>query len=466
MKKNSYYPIWLCLCCLFLAQPIMAQDEVLTADFKKATIERLSEMLNERYVFPDVAKTTGEHLQQQLRAGRFDQCTDVKSFAQVLTEEAQSITHDKHMRVRPAPPADAPSATIEQLVDGRLDDTEWRRSNVAGFSAAAKLEGKIGYLDLRGFAPPQAGAPIADHYMALLGTSDAIIIDLRKNGGGSPGMVQYLCSYFFDKTIHLNSLYWREGDRTGGVLTLAKNGGEKMPDVPLFVLTSNRTFSGAEEFSYNMQTQKRATLVGETTGGGANPGGGMPINDKLMVFIPTGKAINPVTKTNWEGVGVVPEVQVPAAEALDKAKELAAKAAGDYRQKRREQYKAVLLDLYTQLDKVKEGAEEELLAAMKKACAVQLLDEQEINGMGYEYLMGHRKPETALAIFYCNTVLFPNSANCYDSYAEALAANGETDKAVENYRKAVELAKASNDGNLPLFMENLKKAEEGLNKKP
>ncbi len=466
MKKNFYLPYGLCLLLLIAAQAIFAQDAALTADFKKASIERLSELLNEQYVFPDVAKTTGEHLAKQLKAGRFDACTDVKSFAMALTDEAQSITSDKHMRVRPAPPKDAPTASIEQQVDGRLEDMEWGRANMAGFASAQKLDGNIGYLDLRGFAHPQDGAPVADHYMALLGTSDAIIIDLRKNGGGSPEMVQYLCSYFFDKKIHLNSLYWREGDRTNEFWTLEKVGGEKMPEVPLFVLTSNRTFSGAEEFSYNMQTQKRATLVGETTGGGANPGGSMPINDKLMVFIPTGRAINPITKTNWEGVGVVPEVQVPAGEALDKAQVLAGQAAEDFRQKKRAAHKAILLDLYKQLDGVAEGSEAGLLAAMKKCCEAKLLNEQEINGMGYEYLAQHKKPKTAEAIFYCNTLLFPQVANCYDSYAESLSMNGKIEKAIENHRKAVELAKANNDGNLPLFMENLKKAEAGLKSKP
>jgi tetratricopeptide (TPR) repeat protein len=243
-------------------------------------------------------------------------------------------------------------------------------------------------------------------------------------------------------------------------------GGEKLPDVPLFVLTGNYTFSGAEEFSYNMQTQKRATLVGETTGGGANPGGMVPINEKLAVFIPMGAAINPITKTNWEGVGVAPEVQAPAAEALDKATELAAKAADDFRQKKREKYKALLLDLYTQLDKQTGGSEEALLASLKKCHQARLLDEQDINGMGYEYLMQHRKPKTAQAIFYCNTALFPSSANCYDSYAEALLANGQAAKAVEAYRKAVDLAKTGKDPNLELFKENLKKAEAALVNKP
>lgn len=466
MKKIIYHPYWLCLFLLFSAQALSAQDAALTADFKKATIERLSQMLEERYVFPDMAKATNEHLKKQLEAGVFDKNTDLKSFAEALTEEAQSITKEKHMRVRPAPARAAQTATIEQQVDGMLEDKEWERINMVGFMAAERLPGNIGYLDLRGFAHPQAGVPVADHYMALLGSSDAIIIDLRKNGGGSPEMVQYLCSFFFDKKVHLNSLYYREGDRTEEYWTLEKLGGEKMPDVPLFVLTSNNTFSGAEEFSYNMQTQKRATLVGETTGGGANPGGMMPINDKLGVFIPTGKAINPITKTNWEGVGVVPEVQTTAEEALAKATELAVKAAKDYRQKRREKFKPLLLEVYTQLDKVKEGSEAELLAALKKTCEADLLGEQEINGMGYEYLMQHQKPKTAEAIFYCNTMLHPNSANCHDSYAEALLANGKTGKAVESYRKAVELGKASNDANLELFKENLKKAETAIKNKP
>ncbi|MEK7255283.1 MAG: hypothetical protein AAB316_11095, partial [Bacteroidota bacterium] len=214
LKKSISQLFFICLFILVSMQAAIAQDEVLTTDFKQKTIERLSAMLAERYVFPDVAKTMGEHFNQQLKAGRFNESKDVKAFAQALTDEAQAISKDKHLRIRPAPPRAAQVATIEQKVDGRIQDMEWQREQVAGFSHAEKFEGNIGYLDLRGFAAPDFGAPVADHYMALLSTSDAIIIDLRKNGGGSPGMVRYLCSYFFEKPTHLNSLYWREGDRT------------------------------------------------------------------------------------------------------------------------------------------------------------------------------------------------------------------------------------------------------------
>lgn len=468
MKIFAFRLTALCLVLFSLHTALRAQNATaLTADFKKSTIEQISALLNERYVFPDVAKATGEHLEKQLKAGTFDKCEDIKTFAEALTREAQSVAKDKHLRIRPVPPEEPHAAdTPELLVEGRLQNKARQREYTAGFAAVKKLEGNVGYVDLRGFAPPQMGAPVADHYMGLLATSDAVIIDLRKNGGGNPAMVQYLCSYFFDKHLHLNSLYWREGDRTEEFWTLDRVGGKKMPDVPLFILTSQHTFSGAEEFSYNMQTQKRATLVGETTGGGANPGGGMPVNDQLMMFVPTGRAINPITKTNWEGVGVVPEVQVAETEALDKALELAKEAAADFRRKTKERHKALLLQLFEVLEKYPDSKEEAVLASLKNNCEAGLMDEQEINGLGYEYLMRHNKPKTAEHIFWCNTQLFPNSANVYDSYGEALAANDKMHEALKAYRKAVETGKANNDPNLNLFEKNLKKIEGKVKKGP
>jgi C-terminal processing protease CtpA/Prc len=163
--------------------------------------------------------------------------------------------------------------------------------------------------------------------MGFLANTDALIVDLRRNGGGRPEMVALLSSYLFDERTHLNDLYWREGNRTDEFWTNAtvagpRYGGKK----PVFVLTSKRTFSGAEEFAYNLKALKRATIVGETSGGGAHPGDMQKIADGFAMFVPTGRAINPVTKTNWEGVGVEPDVVVPADQALDKAKELAAAA--------------------------------------------------------------------------------------------------------------------------------------------
>lgn len=450
---------WMLIVGLF-SYTATAQDVQIDAKFKAAAIERLNTLMQENYVFPDVAEATAAHLNKKLKAGDFDDLNTTQRFAEALTESVQEINKDKHMRIRPTPPREAPVNTPERLIEEHLDILESSRRNMAGFKAAKRLDGNIGYLDLRGFADVGSGGPTADHYMRLLSNTDAMIIDLRKNGGGSPDMVQYLCSYFFDEKVHLNSLYWRRGDQTEEFWTLEEVGGEKMPDIPLFVLTSSRTFSGAEEFSYNMQTRKRATLVGETTGGGANPGGGFPINEQLVVFIPTGRAINPVTGTNWEGVGVVPEVKTSAGDALDKAIELATEAAESYRNQRHQRNKALLADLHKSINQLSEkGLQEKVTAEFKRCQESGLLAENDINQMGYYFLQNLDRQQEAVAIFKANTELYPNSANVFDSYAEGLLLTGKKKEAVKNYQKAVELGAKENSPNLELFKQNLERAK-------
>lgn len=444
-----------------------AQEATIDDTFKSATIERLNTLMLENYVFPDVAKETAAHLNKKLKAGDFDDATTTQSFAEALTKAVQAINKDKHMRIRPTPPRETPDNTPERLVEDHLHRLAANRNNLAGFREAKRLDGNIGYLDLREFSYVGDGAPVADRYMQLLANTDAMIIDLRKNGGGDPFMVQYLCSYFFEGRVHLNSLYWRQTDETEDFWTLEEVKGTKMPEVPLFVLTSNYTFSGAEEFSYNMQTQKRATLIGETTGGGANPGGGFRINDQLMVFIPTGRAINPITGTNWEGVGVVPEIKTDAEDALDKAIALATEAAESYRQKRHEQNKMMLTDLYKMVSQVSKGvSEEQVMEQFKQSEAAGILNEGDINQLGYNYLQALENAEVANVIFKMNTMLHPESANVYDSYAEGLLRIGKPEEAVKNYRKAVELAEANQLPELEIFKENLERAKGQLKIKP
>lgn len=133
-------------------------------------------------------------------------------------------------------------------------------------------------------------------------------------------MIQLLTSYFYDDDpVHLNTFYWRPGDETMQTWTLPHVPGKKIPDIDIYVLTGRSTFSAAEEFSYNLKNLKRATLVGETTRGGAHPGGPMVVNDNFIINVPKGRAINPITKTNWEGVGVKPDIEVPQKNALKAA---------------------------------------------------------------------------------------------------------------------------------------------------
>lgn len=165
--------------------------------------------------------------------------------------------------------------------------------------------------------------PTAIAAMNFLSHVAAIIFDLRENGGGDPKMIALISTYLFDKPTHLNDLYNRKQDSTTQSWTLPYVPGNRLPDAPAFVLTSTATFSGAEEFSYNLKNLKRAILVGETTGGGAHPVRGQRIDDHFTVQVPFERAINPISKTNWEGTGVVPDVAAKASEALDVAEKLA-----------------------------------------------------------------------------------------------------------------------------------------------
>ena len=231
-----------------------------------------------------------------------------------MSDHLQAISRDKHLRVIVGDETSFRART--QPADGKH-----------GIEKVERLPGNVGYIELRGFhgTSPEASAA-ASAAMSSLADADVLIVDLRRNGGGSPHMVALITSYLFDAPVHLNSLYSRERDRTDDFWTTREVVGERFGgNKPVFVLTSKRTFSGAEEFSYNLKALKRATIVGETTGGGAHPGALRRLNPRFAMFVPTGRAINPVTKTNWEGTGVAPDVEVAADQALEKALELAGK---------------------------------------------------------------------------------------------------------------------------------------------
>lgn len=297
------------------------------AKVKQQTVKKISNLLDENYIFPDLAKKMGALIKQNLAAGSYDSIDDPMKFAETLTADLQSVSKDKHIRVRFSP-EDA-KRLIEQEKNGRDPDDEkhWNemlKKENYGFKKVERLPGNIGYVDFRNFASPDYSKETVASVMKFLENTDAIIFDLRMNGGGDPAGVQLICSYLFTETpVHLNDLYYRPTDETKEYWTLRKIDGKRMPDVPVYVLTSKFTFSGAEEFSYNLKNLKRAIIVGETTGGGAHPGGVKAINEGFAIFVPNGRAISPVTKTNWEGVGVAPDVEVKSELALEKAQILA-----------------------------------------------------------------------------------------------------------------------------------------------
>lgn len=445
-------------------QVLFGQEITLSEAYKKETIEKLSLLIQDFYIYPDVAKKTSAHLYKQYEAGYFDQCKDNETFATILTESVQSVNKDKHMKIMSNAPYIASENTQEAKSAHRMGQINNYRNINHGFKELKMLEGNVTYLDLRMFAPMDRAKEMVDAYMKLLSLSDAVIIDLTHNGGGDPSMVQYLCSYFFDQKLHLNSLYYREGDRTQEYWTLEEVGGKKLVEIPLFIMIGEETFSGAEEFAYNMLTQKRATLIGQTSAGGANPGGTRGINEHLSVFIPTGRAINPITNTNWEGVGVQPEIHTKKEETFDQALILAQKAAESLRKNKLETYIQLQQNLNQHLELYKQGESEiNISTSIKNLVDSGLFGEWDINTLGYKYLTELNKPEIGLCILKSNTIHFPNSPNVFDSYGEALKINADLPAALESYQKAVEIAIKTNDKNVTYYKEALQKIKDELN---
>jgi hypothetical protein len=290
-------------------------------------IKALLKELEENYVFPDVAKKMRLAIEARLEGKEYDAVETGQDLAGKLTAHLQEVAKDKHLRVmchtqkRVAPPkGEKPTEKDLEQMRQRL-----RKSN-GGYRRVERLPGNVGYLQVDGFLPLDVAAEPAAAAMNFLANTDALIIDLRHNGGGGPQSVALLCSYLFDaKPVHLNSLYWRKGNRTEEFWTLKEVAGKRYLGREVYVLTSRRTFSAAEEFAYDLQSLKRATLVGEITGGGAHPGRGVPLGEHFVVFVPSGRAINPITKTNWEGTGVKPDVEVTADKALETAHQRAVK---------------------------------------------------------------------------------------------------------------------------------------------
>ncbi len=297
----------------------------LTEAEKRATIESLISALNEGYVFEDLAKKAEALLRKAMADDKYKEVTAGPAFAERVSADVNALLKDAHFRMRYS------SQILPQRQNRREPSIEeieaFRKQTVrlnAGFEKVERLQGNIGYIEVTGFMDPELFAAPCAAAFDFIAQTDALVLDLRRNGGGDPESVRILCSYLFsEKPVHLNSLYFREGNQTIDFWTLDKVPGKRFVNKPVYVLTSKRTGSGAEECAYNIQTQKRGVTIGESTWGGANPGGNVRLNDHFAAFIPSGRAINPVTKTNWEGVGVKPDVACASGDALTRAQMMA-----------------------------------------------------------------------------------------------------------------------------------------------
>jgi hypothetical protein len=310
-----------------LAQP-QPQEFSITAEERKEAIEKSIQALKTAYVFPTTAAEMEKAVRTKLARGEYDNITSGVALAKMLTSDFQGVSRDKHLNVFAAAEGmpdsfSAQSLSPQQLAEYRVQAA---RTNF-GFEKVERLQGNVGYIDIRLFEPPEVGAETGAAAMNFIANSDALIIDLRKNGGGEPAMIAFLTSYLFDTPTHLNDLYTEETKSTQQWWTSPHVPGPKFGGTkPVFVLTSDYTFSGGEEFAFNLKNLKRATLLGETTGGGAHPVRGFAAGKRFGINVPFARAINPITKTNWEGTGVTPDIFLDEAKAFDQAYLLALEA--------------------------------------------------------------------------------------------------------------------------------------------
>jgi hypothetical protein len=333
--------------------PALLDEPLSVADI----VQSVARQLRASYVFPDAGEQAAAALETRLAAGEYDGVEEA-ALADLLTTQLYEACADKHLKVRTMPPRpggqwpgqprpDGPGpagrragpepggprpepggpGTTPGLRERRRPERDSRpefRPLNFGIFRVERLAGNVGYLDLRMVADPRRAGTAIAAAMELVAGTYALILDLRQNGGGSPHGAAFWCSYLFaGAETHLNDIFDADTGETRQFWSLAHLPGARYLDRPVYVLSSERTFSGGEDIAYALQAQGRAQVIGETTGGGAHPTRMVPISETLAMSVPFARSINPVTGTNWEGTGVVPDIAVPADRAYDVAYALA-----------------------------------------------------------------------------------------------------------------------------------------------
>jgi hypothetical protein len=289
------------------------------ADTRNAVLGKLASRLEADYAVPQTATKLAQAVRDKQKSDAYRNITCAPELARRLTEDLYAIAHDRHLRVNysfgpvpEGPPGPPTAAEIQQMrkLNGMIPNVEI-------------LDGNVGYIRVNGVPPVAVARDAVAAAFAFVHGTDALIIDDRENHGGDPNTVALYMSYLSAGPAYVvNTFHWRTGlieqFRTTDLGELGYGASK-----PVFVLTSPETFSGGEELAYDLQTFKRGMVVGEVTGGGANPGGPESLGHQFVVNMPSGQAVNPVTGGSWEGVGVRPDVAVPAPQALSNAHRLA-----------------------------------------------------------------------------------------------------------------------------------------------
>ncbi|MFX0042641.1 MAG: S41 family peptidase [Candidatus Hodarchaeota archaeon] len=285
--------------------------------------------VKEFYVFPEIADKISDFLANKLNKGFYRNITDPRLVEKEISNDLLEVSSDLHFYFEYNP------ILAQKLLQKSDEDREdWQDVDCQEFLVAQydnyhivkaeRLPGNIGYIRLNDFQPAECAGDVMVGALQFLANTYALIFDIRNNGGGYPSMIQLIISYLVEPTSKLiNSFYERKKDKYSQSWTLPYVPGNRFPDKPVYILTSHRTASAAEEFVYNLKMMERAIVVGETTRGAAHPVDNFPILDLFVISLPIGRPINPISNDNWEGKGVTPHHQIPQEKALEKAHFLA-----------------------------------------------------------------------------------------------------------------------------------------------
>ena len=377
-----------------------AQNKEISKKEKKEIIKVISNNLLETYVDLELAKKMSSKIISNRKTKKYKSITNPIQFSKVLTKDLQEVSKDLHLRVNYEPKkiAQKKRNLPEELKLKRQKIMMMRMASVNyGFTELKILNGNIGYLNLRMFADIKFAKDAATAAMNFLSNTNAIIIDLRENRGGVPNMMQLLSSYFTDaKPVLLSNFYERKTNSKTQIYTFESIDGKRMTNKPLYILTSNKTFSAAEAFTYTLKHYNKAIVVGEVTKGGANRTKRINLDANFSMSTPYIKAINPITNENWEGKGVQPDIKTDTKNAFVIA----------------------------------------YINAINKT--VKRNKNRILNKIGYEFLKD-KAIDKAIIVFEKNVKMFPKDANSWDSLGEAYFMNRDKENSLKAYKKALEL---------------------------
>ncbi|UFP96243.1 S41 family peptidase [Gloeobacter morelensis MG652769] len=323
---------------------------VLDGAARLALVVTAAKALEAGYYSPAMGRRMATHIEENRQRGKYDRLTQGADFARQLTDDLQAVAQDKHVALvferggfaGQSAPHNTPALDVLAFEN-------------YGIAAAERLDGNVGYLKIDYFLEAERTSPVLAAAMTFLARTDALIIDLRDSGGGDSRAVASVVSYLVEGgplPVNTFDIRWdspivrRKADK---ICQMATTWTTVVPErygaaKPVFVLTSTYTFSASEEFAYALQALKRATVVGAVTRGAANPGGLEVLNADFALFVPWGRAVNPITKTNWEGIGVQPHLKVAGKRAFAVAYERALGAvarAADHPQKKEQLAEAI-----------------------------------------------------------------------------------------------------------------------------